>query len=491
VEDYFHKYALLRKRLETEGPAFYSAETIIEVLSEEFNRTVAAGPPQIYGEWDKLFSVYGRLSSLYFNPEIEDPIEIGPRKDLLISGDIWPFTRKHHTECLWFIEKDRYLLSGIKTDVGLTVSEKQLKDKALSFLYRGDRDRGFTLLKQAVSRFPDDFTLYGDIAFLYLNDRKDTRTAMINLETASRLIAHKKSSLYCFIRLAVNVIHNIEDDRINAYSVTKTLVDNFPERPEILYQHAINSLNASKRDEGLQCLKQALQKDINYALKAYEEVEEEEYKSELSEMFYEFVYKKEKKFTQVNARTYAVVNEARAMGIDTWGAEIMQALQPDIDIINTLGNSKIYVHILAAEYFTYKTPYLLIEKAGEKLVKSGNLELEENKRRIEMTKETVRDKINEYKRYNLIGIPFLGSITTIMFIVFSVREGFLFAAAFSTVFAAIVLVGIGLNTFKINTMKSSAESEVNKLKVESEEIVQIYREEMDAFSRRIRSLVDI
>jgi len=491
VEDYFHKYELLRKRLEAQGPLFYSAETIIEVLSEEFNKTVAAGPRQIYGDWERLFSVYGRLSQLYFNPEQEDPIEIGPRKCLLISGDIWPFTRRYHTEFLWFLEKDRYLLSGIKPDVGLSTSEKQLKDKALSFLHRGDRDRCFTLLKQAVSRFPDDFTLYGDIAFFYLNDKKDTRTAMINLETASRLIAHKKSSLYCFIRLAINVIHHVEDDRINAYSVTKTLVDSFPEQPEVLYQHGINALNAAKHSEGLNCLRQALLKDINYALKAYEEVEEEECKTELGEMFYEFAYKKEKEFAQLNSRSYAAVNEAKTMGIDTWGAEIMPTLQPDIDIINELGNSKIYVHILAAEYFTYKTPYLLIEEAGNKLVKSGNTELESNKCMIEVARERLKDKIKEHKRYNLIAVPLLGSITTILFIVFSIQEGFLFAAAFSTVFAAIILIGIGINTFKINRLKSVTEYEVKKLEVESEEIVQIYREEINAFSHRIRSLIDI
>lgn len=488
MEDYYLKYSSFKEKFEPED-LLYSGDKFIEILKEELDKSLEDAPQQIYGNWKEQQTLCKKISRLYSDPK-EVPFVIIPDQSSLPNG-IEVFARRHHTEFLWLLEKEVFLSSGIRPESNLSTNEKLMKDKALSALRRDDRTKAFNFFKEAVSRFPDDFTLYGDIAFLYLNDKCDTRSAMINIENACRMLFKKKNPIYCFLKLALNTIHHIEGDLLNSYSTTKHLLGNFGYKSEVNYQHAINALNIKKKDEGLYHLKKAFKNNINYTLRAYEEIKDTEYKDELNDIFFELTQRKEAEFSTLKEQIDEAVNKAELLGIESWGKDILPSLKPDLDIISTLACSKIFLNIAAAEYFIVKTPELIISKAKESLLEAGKCELEKNNKTIVLKEKELNDEIETRKKYNMFGLYLLTFTSTVCFGFLSIYASILVAFSFSIISASILLISIGLNTFKLNKTKFDIDAEIKRILNESKVIAQIYREEANAFEDKVRDSADI
>lgn len=490
-KDYVEKFLSLRKRFETEGKSFCDTDIFFDILHESFVKGLESAPAQIYGSWDEHANLCGKLSPVYLEHDREIPGDIAPKKDILISSwmSMGSYFRKEHAEFLWFIEKERLLLGGISTDICLSPNEKNFKDRALAALKRGDRKKAFYLFSEALSCFPGDFTLYADIAFLYLNDKLDIKEARVNFETACKVITQKNTFIYCLLRLVVSMVHSFEGNFINAYAITQDLMVRFKGEGEVEYQHAINAFNIDKMEEGFYYLKRSCHDNINYAMKAYEELSGSLYIDGMEHMFDEIVSVEKNKFYTLRQSVEAALNEARALGVNDWGKGLIGSIKSDLDTINVLGNSKAYIDIVAAKFFIAKIPDIIISKARDILLEKVRQKLEENNDFIRMKMDEIHEKISERKNYNLIGIPLVALTTTVFFVFLGMQKGLLFGFAFSMTFASVLCVAIVFNTLNIKKLRIKLDIEVGILKGDSARIVASHRKEIQTFKVGIKNTV--
>jgi len=492
VENYFQNYVLLRKRLEVEKNFFCSANIFIEILKEEFEKKVTSSPKQIYGNWKEFVALYKRVSFVFFNPANEIITKLAPHKSMLLCGlrGIGPFVREYHTEFLWFLEKERFLLNAPNPDSNLTANEKKIKDRAVMALKRNDREKALYLFNEATSRFPHDFTMYGDMAFLYLNDRRDTQTALEHIENACKRIPQKDSLLYCFLKMVTSTIYRIEGDYFSAYNTTKHLKTIYQEDDELDYRHAINAIKIEKNTEGLHFLEKTCKNNIAYAMKIYEEVGRGEYYTAFQNIFNDCLKSVERKFFETDSRIKLALNEALRLEIGDWGKVIIPSLRADFDILSLLSSSKTYVGFTTAEYFIAKTPAILILESKKALVEKGRQELRENSKIVEMRRAELEEKILERKNYNVVGIPLVCIGSAIFFIFLSLQKTILFAFFFSTTFALVLFSAIAVNSLQIKKLRENSEGEIVKLCLERKKILSRCKYKIQNFVDNIKNVTD-
>ncbi len=491
MEDYFENLSSLKQRLQGENPFLVcSGEDLFAVVESEFNAAVVNAPSEIYGNWDWLISQLDKLSEQYFNPDKDHPLTLVPGK-ILEQGwaDSWQFIRYHHYEFLWFAEKNRFLLSGVNPAINLNHAETRLRQRADFALQRGDRERAFSFLHQIVSRFPDDFTVYVDLAFLYLNDRQDIASASVNMRNACKVLFQRTSYMHCFLTLMINMLSQIEDDYFTAYSVTRTLLPAFSEYGEVIFQHGVNALRLNKRDEGLHYIELLCKQKTSYALKVYDEFKDSEFYKDIIEIFIEVTNRKRDSFDRVHRQSVDAIEKAKRLGLERWGKDVLESIAPDLEIIDSFANSGTYAGIMLAEFFTRKTPEIMINKARHLLLKAGNRELEENEANRKAKKEEFEEIFAKLKNVNSVGVRILPLIAVTLFVLGTVLRGISFGFTFSATFSLLIVVALAINTFNINKIKGNAEKDLRRLELESKAIVTTYSEEIEAFTSKIESVL--
>jgi len=493
IRVYTQAFSLLKKMIETGRYPFYSAETLYYVLSEEFNRAVINAPKEIYGNWAEYQRTCKKISSLYLNQKTEYPTDIGPKRELVLFSwrYIAPFFRDHHAELLWFLEKERLILQGKELDSTLTPNECKLKERAMGALQRGNRQKGFYLLEEALRRSPEDYTMFADMGFLLLNDKGNPKLALDKFEMACRLIPQRSSSMYCFIALQVNLAQRLNGNLSKAYLTTQNLMRSFRTYGEVLYQHALNAVRIDKLDEGLAVLRTLCKAEVNYALKAYEAVDSKEYRIGLNSVFRELASQKELEYRIAMDDVKKAITEIEAIEINELGEEIMPYVQSDLKTINTLGHTKSYVSSDMAECLIKKTPALLLAKARRILVEQEQDRLKNNSQDRQRHKEEVNDRVAERKNYNMVGLLVVSISTPLFFIVLMASRGLLFALAFCLIFALALLTAIGVNSFQMKKMKSSSAKKEEYFKTNVYAIQQEYRAKISDLTSKMRKVSDI
>jgi len=493
VKNYAQSFSLLKKMIEAGRYPFYSAETLYYVLTEEFNRGVINAPKEIYGNWAEYQRTRNKISSLYLNQKTEYPTNIGPKRELVMSSwrHVAPFFRDHHAELLWFLEKERLILLGKEREFILSPTERKLKERATGALQRGNRTKGFALLEEALCRSPEDYTMLADMGFLMLNDKANPKLALNNFEKACRLIPQRNSDIYCFLALQVNLAQRLNGSLSRAYLTTQSLMRSFKTYGEVLYQHALNAIRIDKLDDGLSLLKILCEAEVNYALKAYEAFDSEEYRVGLRSMLRELADQKGLDYLVTMDDVKRAITEIETIEINELGEEIMPYIKEDLSIIKALGNNKSYVSFETAEFLIKKTPSLLLARAKKILAEQEQDKLRKNSYDRKRQQEDLNDRMSERKSYNMVGLLVVSISTPLFFILLLASRGFLFALSFCLVFALALLTAIAINSFKMNKIKLSSMKEDKHFKKNAYTIQQEYRTKLSDLTSKMRKVSDI
>ncbi len=487
---YFKQIESIKKIYEREKENIHSAKTVCELLEAEFKASVGDGPGAIYGDWEQHLRYCQSLSRRFFNPDVETPTTVGISKES--KEHTWvnliPFCEQQHMEILWFLERGRVSLERDANEYYLTPNERVFKEKASGAMLRGNRLKALYLIKEALATNPNDYIIYCDMGFLLLNDNKNVASGMEHFRIACKLLPRKRSDTYCFIMLVINLIYQITNNDLSAYSTTQGLINTFSKCGEVLYQHGINAMKIEREDEGIFYIKQAFETNINYALKAYRENKDRNYREIVEQISQELLDNKRKEFEGIKAKIDGIIDEAKDLKINEWGQDIISYLRKDLNKIDVLGSSSSYANIDAAIYFIEKTTELLVSQGTKALEEKAKETEEEISKKIVEAQANLKEKLAERQTYNTVYISILSISTFVLFVFLSINNGILFGFLFSVFFAMILFSAIGFNAYKIKQLKQNTSREIKQLRIRLEKSRLSFSKQIAVFKARLRKL---
>lgn len=333
---------------------------------------------------------------------IESAIQAGTDKIVDSIEDLRALFDIRSARIIWLLEqnhKELMNLLGKIYEKMITPSETEAKEKtkwAINAYNKGWFDQAIEYFNISKAKYPFDFIVYQFLGNIYLFEKREFNKALENYKLALKYIADSSSYYTSLAYLHIGLSHYEMGNYQDAYDASYNAVQINPELSEANYLCAQNCSKLGNDYEAMNYLKNSIDADRGYCLKALKDEAFEP--SSLKHLMEKLTRDEKTKASTEIEKSNQLVNTFNDIDMPHEVRDIL------MEAIN-LSNAGTYLNYRDAKYKAKASQKVLLDSLSSKLSNElPNLEIQLND--LDRKRERICPRVKNYKRYALISFPF-------------------------------------------------------------------------------------
>lgn len=241
-------------------------------------------------------------------------------------------------QIIWLLEQNHkeliYLLDKIYGTM-ITPTETDAKEKtkwAINAYNKGWFDQAIEYFNISKTLYPFDFIVYQFLGNIYLFEKRDFKNALENYKLALKYIADSSPYYTSLAFLHIGLSHYEMGDYQNSYNASYNAIEINPKLSEANYLCAQNCSRLGRYDEATNYLREAIDADRGYSLRALADEDFVPMSSKFKDLMVELTGSENAKADEEINKTTQLINIFNDIGVPD---EVKEKLEEGMRLINT------------------------------------------------------------------------------------------------------------------------------------------------------------